>query len=98
MFLGVSNYSLWAMKKTNFCNLLFLVFLTALCNSNDYNYDNYKYDDYNYLKNYDYDYQRPEDYSDDYSQGFNDYYDHNQIAFPNPPPMGKITFFSFLNI
>ena len=96
------------MKKTNFCNLLFLVFLTALCtNSNDYNYDNYKYNDYNYLENYDYDYQRPEDYTDDYSsQGLNDYYDQNllrppnppplpPIPIPTPPPMGNMTFFLF---
>ena len=94
MFLGVSNYSLWAMKKTNFCNLLFLVFLRVLCNSNDYNYDNYKYDDYNYLENYDYDYQRPEDYTDDYSsQGLNDYYDQNLLRPPNPPPLPSWGFY-----
>ena len=95
LFWGVSNYNLWPMEKTNFCTFLFLVFSSVLCNSEDYNY---KYDDYPYDENYDYDNQKPEDYTDDYSQGFNDYYDQNQIAFPNPPPMGKITFFSFLNI
>ena len=95
MFWEVSNYNLWPMEKTNFCTFLFLVFSSVLCNSEDYNY---KYDDYPYDENYDYDNQKPEDYTDDYSQGFNDYYDQNQIAFPNPPPMGKITFFSFLSI
>ena len=81
------------MEKTNFCILLlFVVILTSLCNSQDY-----EYDDYNH---YDYDY----DYTDDYSQELNDYYDQNLLAPPNPPllppipqppppPMGRITFF-----
>ena len=93
MFYGVSNYNLRAMEKTNICILLFLIFLTSLCNSNDYIYDNYNYDEYNY----DYDNQKSEDYTDYYNQGFNDYYD---LAPPNPPPlpiptppfMGKMTF------
>ena len=98
------------MEKTNFYNFLFLVFLTSLCNSNDYKYyDDYKYDDYIY--DYDYDNQKPEDYIDDYSQELNEYYDQNLLAPPIPPPpppippqpippppttppMGKITFFS----
>ena len=106
MFWQVSNYKLWVMEKTNFYNFLFLVFLTSFCNSNDYEYENYKYDEYDYLENYNYDNQKPEDYTDDYSQGLNDYYDQNLLAPPNPlpslptsppipppppPPMGKIT-------
>jgi len=71
------------MEKTNFCTFLFLVFSSVLCNTDDYNY---KYDDYPYDENYDYNNQKPEDYTDDYSQGFNDYYDQNLPAFPNPPP------------
>ena len=96
---GVSNYSLLAMEKTSFCIFLFLVFLTSLCNSNDYKYyDDYKYDDYIY--DYDYDNQKPEDYIDDYSQELNEYYDQNLLAPPNPPapPMSKMTFFSILNM
>ena len=105
MFLGVSNYSLLPMEKTHFCILLFLLFITSLCNSNDYKNDNYKYyDEYNY----DYNNQIPEDYTDDYKQELNDYYDHNILAPLNPPPqppslplppptpmvpIGKITFF-----
>ena len=99
MFWGVSNYSLLAMERTNFCIFLFLVFLTSLCNSNDYKYyDDYKYDDYIY--DYDYDNQKPEDYIDDYSQELNEYYDQNLLAPPNPPapPMSKMTFFSILNM
>ena len=96
MLYGVSNYNLRAMEKTNICILLFLIFLTSLCNSNDYIYDNYNYDEYNY----DYDNQKSEDYTDYYNQGFNDYYDQNLLAPPNPPPlpiptqpfMGKMTF------
>ena len=84
---GVSNYKLWAMEKTNVCILLFLFFLTSLCNTNDYTYDNYKYDEYNY----DYDNQKPEDYTDYYNQGFNDYYDQNLLAPPNPPPLPPIS-------
>ena len=102
MFWRVSNYSLQAMEKTNFCTLLFLVFSTSFCNANDYKYDDYKYE-YNYQENYDYDNQEPEDYTDDYSQGLNDYYDQNLLApqnrpplpMPPPPPMGKMTFFLF---
>ena len=92
------------MEKTNFCILLFLVFLASLCNSQDYPYDDY--DDYNYDE-YDYNNQKPGDYIDNYSQDLNDYYDQNLLAPPNsppvppiplptpPPPMGKITFFLF---
>lgn len=87
------------MEKTNSCILLFLVFLTSICNSNYYEYDNYEYDEY-----------YPEDYTADYSQELNDYYDQNLLAPPNPPPlppipppvtpppMSKITFFSILNM
>ena len=91
------------MEKTNFCVLLFfLVILSSLCNSQDY-----EYDDYNYNENY--------DYTDDYSQELNDYYGQNLLAPaplpippppppptppptppPPPPPMGKMTFFLFL--
>ena len=87
------------MEKTNFCVLLFfLVILSSLCNSQDY-----EYDDYNYNENY--------DYTDDYSQELNDYYGQNLLAPaplpipppptppptppPPPPPMGKMTFFFF---
>ena len=88
MFWIVSNYSLWAMEKTNFCILLFIVLLTSLCNSQ---YD-YTYDEYNYNEYYDYNNQKSEDY-----------YDQNLLAPPNlpaplpmlppPPPIGKMTFF-----
>ena len=85
------------MEKTLFCISLFLVFLTSLCYSDDYKYNEYNYNDY--------DNQRPYDYTD-YSQDLNDYYDHNLLAPPNPPPlppspplppipMGTITFFFF---
>ena len=48
------------MEKTNFCILLlFVVILTSLCNSQDYEYDDYNHYDY--------------DYTDDYSQELNDY-------------------------
>ena len=68
------------MEKTNFCILLFfLIILSSLCNSQDYEYENYKYDDdYNYNENY-----------DDYSQELNDYYGQNLLApapLPIPPP------------
>ena len=91
MFWIVSNYSLWAMEKTNFCILLFVIFLTSLCDSQDYRYDDYNYDEYGYNN------QQPEDYTDDYSQDFNDNYDPNPpplppISLPVPPtPMGKMT-------
>ena len=71
------------MEKTNFCILLFLVFLASVCNSQDYKYDDY--DEY-----YDYNNQKPEDYNDDYSQDLNDYYDQNLLAPPNPPPLPRI--------
>ena len=99
MFWEVSNYNLRAMEKTNFCILLFFVFLTSMCNSNDYTYDSYEYDEYYYQEKYDYNNQNTEDYTD--------YYDQNLLAPPNPPPlppipppetpppMGKITFFYF---
>ena len=100
MFWGVSNYySLRpTMDKTNSCILLFVVFLTSLCNSQDYRYDDYNSDEYDYNN------QQPEDYTDDYSQELYDYYDQNLLAPSNPlplpptppaPPMGKITFFLF---
>ena len=96
------------MEKTNFCILSFILFLSSLCNSEDYEYDDYKYDE-----DYDYNNQKPEYYTDDYSQDLNDYYNQNLLATPNrppppprplpilspplppPPPMGKITFFYF---
>ena len=48
MFWIVSNYSLWVMEKTNFCILLFVIFLTSLCNSQVYRYDDYNYNEYDY--------------------------------------------------
>ena len=87
------------MEKSNSCILLFLVFLTSFCNSQDYRYDDYNYDEYDYNN------QQPEDYTDDYSQESNDYYYQNLFPPPNPPlpppipppppmaPMGKMTFF-----
>ena len=48
MFWIVSNYILWAMDKTNFCILLFVIFLTSLCNSQVYRYDDYNYNEYDY--------------------------------------------------
>ena len=36
------------MDKTNSCSLLFVVFLTSLCNSQDYRYDDYNYNEYDY--------------------------------------------------
>ena len=63
------------MEKKNFCILLlFVVILTSLCNSQDYEYDDYNYNEY-----YDYNNQKPEDYTDDYSQDSNDYYDQNDF-------------------
>ena len=51
MFCRVSNYSFRPMEKTYFRILLILVFITSLCNSQDYTYDeNYDY----YNENYDY--------------------------------------------
>jgi len=91
------------MEKTNFCMLLFVLFFTSLCKSQDYRYDDYNYE-------YDYNNQQPEDYTDDYSQDLYDYYDQDILAPPNsplpppipppipPPPMGKMTFFSILNV
>ena len=111
MFYGVSNYCLLPMDKTNFCILSLILFLSLLCNSQDYEYDDYNYNEY-----YDYNSQKPEDYTDDYSQDPIDYYNQNLPAPPNhpphpprplptqppplppPPPMGKITFFYFLFI
>ena len=109
MFWRVSNYKLRAMEKTNFCILLFFVFLTSMCNSNDYTYDSNEYDEYYYHEKYDYNNQNPDDYNDDYGQGLNDYYDQNLLAplnplplppipLPTPPPpplMGKIAFFFY---
>ena len=95
------------MEKTNFWILLCLVILASLCNSQDYEYDDY--DEYNYYDEYNN--QKPEDYNDDYSQDLNDYYDQNLLAPPNPPPlplipshipppppMCKMIFFSILNM
>ena len=95
------------MEKTNFCILLFVIFLTSLCNSQDYRYDDYNYDEYDYNN------QPPEDYTDDYSQESNYNYDQNLVPPPNPllsppipPPIpsppqmvpGKMTIFpSILN-
>ena len=82
------------MEKSNSCILLFLVFLTSLCNAQDYTYDDYNYDAYDYNN------QQPEDYTDDYSQESNYYYDQNLLPPPNPPapPMSKMVFFSILNM
>ena len=79
MFLRVSNYTLRPMEKTYFRILSFLVFITSLCNSQDYAYDeNYDY----YNENYDY---------TDYSQEINDYFgNQNLLALapsPIPPPL-----------
>ena len=87
MFLGVSNYNMRPMDKTYLRILLFLIFITSFCNSQDYKYDDY--DDYNYDK-YDYNNQNPGDYTDDYSQELNDYYDQNLFVPPNPPPLPPI--------
>ena len=90
--LHLATCNLLLMEKTTFCILLCLVFLASLCNSQDYEYDDY--DEY-----YDYNNQKPEDYNDDYSQDLNDYYDQNLLAPPNPPlpppppPMGKTILF-----
>ena len=61
------------MEKTNFCSLLLFLVFATLCNSQDY-----EYDDYNYNENY--------DYTDDYSQELNDYYGHQNLLAPAPPP------------
>ena len=61
------------MEKTNLSILFSLFLLTSLCNSQDY-----EYDDYNYNENY--------DYTDDYSQELNDYYGQNLLA-PAPLPI-----------
>ena len=59
------------MEKTYFSILLFLVFITSLL-CQDYQYDeNYDY----YNENYDY-----------YSQELNDYYGHQNLLAPAPPP------------
>ena len=73
MFLPVSNYCLRPMEKTYFRILLFFVFLTSLCNSQYYEYDeNYDY----YNENY-----------DDYSQEINDYYGNQNLLAPAPSPI-----------
>ena len=73
MFLGVSNYSLRPMEKTYFRILLFFVFITSLCNSQYYEYDeNYDY----YNENYDY-----------YSQELNHYYGNENLLAPGPSPI-----------
>ena len=91
--------ALFPMEKTHLYILLLLLFLTSLCNSEDYKYDDYKY----YDEKYDYENQKPDYYTDGYSQESNDYYDKNLLPPPIPPPppmapMGKMTFFpSILN-
>ena len=82
MFWGVSNYSLLAMERTNFCIFLFLAFLSLLCNSEDYKYDNYKYNEYNYDdENYDYYHDKK---SEDYTEELNDYHGHQNLLAPAP--------------
>ena len=72
MFLQVSNYSWRPMEKTYSRVLVVFVFITSLCKSQDYEYDeNYDY----YNENYDY---YNENY-DDYSQELNDYYGHQNL-------------------
>ena len=68
------------MEKSNSCILLFLVFLTSFCKSQDYRYDDYNYDEYDYNN------QQPEDYTDDYSQELNDYYGLAPTPSPILPP------------
>ena len=70
------------MKKINFSILLFLGFLTSLCNSNYDKYDNYKYDE-----NYDYYDYTSEDYTNDYNQDLNDYYGNQNLLAPAPFPI-----------
>ena len=80
MFCRVSNYSFRPMEKTYFRILLILVFITSLCNSQDYTYDeNYDY----YNENYDY---YNENY-DDYSQEINDYFGNQNLLAPAPSPI-----------
>ena len=76
MFLPVSNYTLRPMEKTYFRILLFFVFITSLCNSQDYEYD----------ENYDY-YNENYDYTDDYSQEINDYFGNQNLLAPAPSPI-----------
>ena len=76
MFWRVSNYNFRPMDKTYFSILLFLVFLTLLCHSEDYTYDEY-YDYYN---------QNSKDYTDDYSQELDDYYGNQNLLAPAPIP------------
>ena len=62
-----------SMEKTYFRILLFLVFITSLCNSQDYEYnENYNY----YNENYDY-----------YSQDLNDYLGNENRFGPGPSPV-----------
>ena len=77
----ITAYKLQPMKKINFSILLFLGFLTSLCNSNYDKYDNYKYDE-----NYDYYDYTSEDYTNDYNQESNDYYGHHNLLTPAPSP------------
>ena len=73
MFCRVSNYSFRPMEKTYFRILSFLIFITSLCNSQDYEYDeNYDY----YNENYDY-----------YSEELNDYYGQQNVLAPGPSPI-----------
>ena len=48
MFLGVSNYNMRPMDKTYSRILLFLIFITSFCNSQDYKYDDYDDNNYDY--------------------------------------------------
>ena len=69
----VSNYNRRPMEKTYFRILLFLIFITSLSNSQDYEYDeNYDY----YNENY-----------DDYRQEINDYYGNQNLLAPAPSPI-----------
>ena len=87
MFWKVSNYNLWPMEKMNLSILLFLLYSTSFCKSDDYQYDDYNYDNYIYERNYDYNNQQSEDYTDDYNQELNDYYGNQNLLAPAPFPI-----------
>ena len=70
----------------NLSILLFLLYSTSFCKSDDYQYDDYDYDNYYYEGNYDYNNQKSEDYTDDYNQELNDYYGNQNLLAPAPPP------------
>ena len=74
------------MEKTNFCFLLYLVFLASLSNSQDYKYDDYDYNNY----------------ADDYLQSSPCNCPPNPPPLPcipppipPPPPMSKMIFFFY---